>query len=257
MGRYASSHQAELIALTAGLHQLADKAAPTDTVAAFTDGQSVLTELMSGPPRAVEHEAHQLWHALERLIGQGTRVILHYVPSHVGVPGNERADTAASDEAALNSKAHLYPTIHMSCRRTCSIVKQDTLQAGLLPKKRTIYWKRPGAWGQRTLRETPRRPPKSHVDLTRRGEATIRSLRVGRHPLLVDYTQPGWRRQCSCGQLSTLPHIFTCARGASERHQLPTTDPVLLLFDHPLPVLRYLSRAGFIPDEMDTLLLTS
>ena len=91
-------------------------------VAAFTDGQSVLSALTGGPPRAKERQSHDLWLAIYTLLAKNVQVHLHYVPGHVGIPGNRAADAAAKDTAALRRHGHKYPTTHISFKRAQNIL---------------------------------------------------------------------------------------------------------------------------------------
>ena len=45
-----------------------------------------------------------IWDSLLELSSDGHRVLLQWIPSHCGIPGNERADQLAKDATALTQE---------------------------------------------------------------------------------------------------------------------------------------------------------
>ncbi|XP_076029819.1 uncharacterized protein LOC143018344 [Oratosquilla oratoria] len=90
---HASTLQAEAIAVQGALeHALISRAGP---VVIHTDSQSLLGSLESIQPSHNVRLLTSILALLLKLHQQGRSVTLNWVPSHVGVPGNELADAAA------------------------------------------------------------------------------------------------------------------------------------------------------------------
>jgi ribonuclease HI len=71
-----------------------------DTLVIFTDAQAALSRLRNddeGPGQQLAHRAFNIESALGR---RGIRIECRWVPSHVGIPGNEAADAAAKRAAS-------------------------------------------------------------------------------------------------------------------------------------------------------------
>ena len=99
-GMYASSFSAEYLALAKGLEGLVDLsrsgALPSGPIHVLTDSQSALVAMQRGPTRQTYVAGVQAWRHLYTLHRAGhSDVVLHFVPVHVGHPGNEAADREA------------------------------------------------------------------------------------------------------------------------------------------------------------------
>ncbi|XP_043223412.1 uncharacterized protein LOC122382301 [Amphibalanus amphitrite] len=101
-GKLCSSYRAELVALNAALEYLRQHPAHTeDPVVVCTDSQAALRRLQEGPSAQSSPLATAIWDSLLELSSSGRRVLLQWIPSHCGIPGNERADQLAKDASTL------------------------------------------------------------------------------------------------------------------------------------------------------------
>ena len=97
-----SSYRAELIAFRAALgHIVENPAHEEDPIVCCTDSQAALVTLGGGPAEQPTRLCTEVWEALLQLAERGRRVILQWVPSHRGLPGNERAEVLAKEASAL------------------------------------------------------------------------------------------------------------------------------------------------------------
>ena len=74
---------------------------PEDPVVLCTDSQAALAKLRRGPPGQEAPIGAEIWRLLAGLASADRPFILQWVPSHCGLPGNERADTLAGQASAL------------------------------------------------------------------------------------------------------------------------------------------------------------
>ncbi|XP_043195854.1 uncharacterized protein LOC122367106 [Amphibalanus amphitrite] len=101
-GKLCSSYRAELVALNAALEYLRQHPAHTeDPVVVCTDSQAALRRLQEGPSAQSSPLAIAIWDSLLELSSSGRQVLLQWIPSHCGIPGNERADQLAKDASTL------------------------------------------------------------------------------------------------------------------------------------------------------------
>ena len=101
-GSLCSSYRAEMVALSLALADL--RAHPEhvdDPVVICTDSQSALKRLKGGPSVQTSPLGVSIWTSLLELAATGRRLHLQWVPSHCGLPGNERADELAKTATAL------------------------------------------------------------------------------------------------------------------------------------------------------------
>ena len=90
-----SSTQAEIMAITQALEQVFQNS-ETKSVAIVTDSQSAMQAIANFYPstnKLIIRYAHE---ALIQLNNRKTQVIFIWVPSHVGIPGNEKVDSLAA-----------------------------------------------------------------------------------------------------------------------------------------------------------------
>ncbi|XP_037515483.1 uncharacterized protein LOC119391904 [Rhipicephalus sanguineus] len=200
----ASSTAAEL----AGLHLAADLLAediPAEPVAVLCDSRAALQILVNR--RRAGMTASLLTTKFRALTDAGLSVSFHWLPSHVGIAGNEEADTLA--------KAAHQPGIPVSQ----AVAARDFSQARLKKLLVTVHpdTRVANGRGPKLLPET---------GLTRRERAALLRLRTGciwtasRRYAKGRCTSPACNR---CGDPETLEHLLCACPGlAQERSRVPT-----------------------------------
>ena len=104
-GNVCSSYRAEMVALREALKFLLDRQTlPPELIVICTDSQSALAALRGGPSTQTTLIGGEIWAALQQLSARGRRTYLQWVPSHCGLPGNERADELAKQASALDKE---------------------------------------------------------------------------------------------------------------------------------------------------------
>ena len=89
-GTHCNNYESEIRAIMAAAEELPDR---ENNIVILTDARSVLEALQAG-------ELSELWKQLMQL-SKRHRLVLQWVPSHCGIPGNERADILAKEGAKL------------------------------------------------------------------------------------------------------------------------------------------------------------
>ena len=93
--KYTSSYDEERAAMFLALEWIRDNNASTDTIIC-SDSQSLLTAITNN-----SRDTEDIRTLLASFKG---KIVLHWVPSHVNIPGNEMADRAAKGIAVKNSE---------------------------------------------------------------------------------------------------------------------------------------------------------
>lgn len=122
-GNLCSSFRAEMVALRAALKYLRDHPAYTDDpIVLCTDSQAALAKLRGGPPEQESPLGADIWSLLIDLASGGRPLRLQWVPSHCGIPGNERADALAGEASALPQEEAPVDvrTVHRAAARAAS-----------------------------------------------------------------------------------------------------------------------------------------
>ncbi|KAG0719567.1 hypothetical protein GWK47_050197 [Chionoecetes opilio] len=97
----ASCLQAELVAIRGALHHALESHSPH--VIIHTDSKFSIQALKDTQPQDNIHLLTSTLLLAQRLAARGCKITLNWVPSHVGLNGNETADRAAKSAAALPS----------------------------------------------------------------------------------------------------------------------------------------------------------
>jgi ribonuclease HI len=190
-GAFASTKRAEmraiLVALEQTLKSLAGARAPghTRNVVVFSDSQSGLRELLEGELRQRTVEGRKIWGCIRRLADSDWQTTMQYVPSHVGIAGNDRADDIANGTAQdIKRKGQLGPDLPYG-----AISKRIAVQA----RERNVA----AAIDTKWFANTGGKPTKC-TGTRREGERVIRGLATGQHWLLIPKMQTDGQTDRAC-----------------------------------------------------------
>ena len=180
-----------------------------------SDSRSVLSALELGPLRrhsATMEDYSETWHLLLAAAGICDTITLHYVPAHVGLPLNERADTEA--KVALG----MYTRQEQECVPITFTAFQTHLHRKLLENWTNSLVHLPSH--RRRLLGTSRADIHSRASLPRAQQCLITRWRlgevetVGRYPRRLGWTEIECCRLCGspdespCHLLSSCPGTF-------------------------------------------------
>ena len=129
VGKYASNYDGEVTAILEAANQLQGLNLPPGRVVFLIDSQAAITALSSNAPTDCLRTI-QCRSKLAELITSGWVLWLQWVPSHVGVPGNERADLKARQGAeSIQPNIPLtLRTAHNTITTTINSVTQNSLK---------------------------------------------------------------------------------------------------------------------------------
>ena len=96
---HVSIFTAELVAILMALNFFNDLCQLPMAVLVFSDSLSALQTITHNSQSSREDVVKEIVVVCHQLITRGTDIVLQWVPSHVGVPGNESADRAAKQAA--------------------------------------------------------------------------------------------------------------------------------------------------------------
>ena len=210
LGEFASVFTAELVAIRIALVNLRDK--NRVSVVIYSDSRSALQALLRYQSDNV------LIQDIQELVYELTintvKVMFCWVPSHVGIKGNEKADSLA--KAALNMERQGAATVFFSDFR------------GHIKSKLYHRWRE--QWIDMVddrltqLREVQDfiRPRKWEVELTRMEDIKITRLRIGHTRFARDYYFTGMDEpECiECGEVLTVKHVLLdCGNFYHERRE--------------------------------------
>ena len=208
----------------------------------FSDSLSSLKALQN--LKNTHPYVQEVIHRVNFLTRQKKQIELCWIPSHIGIPGNQRADEkaklAASREPQLIPLFYrdLYPTIAKAIKDSRDATWQQSPQKLRMIKDRCEYW-----------------PP--HPNLTRREEVVMNRLRIGHSFLTHSYLMNSERVEgpptCpNCEDvLLTIEHIIvdcpaleTQRRIFGSNHQ--TTMKILDQYCDPKKIISYLNGTNFL-----------
>ena len=172
-GTFTSSYAAEMKAIDIALSWLCAQDSPTMSALVCTDSQSAVQALSSGPPRPASALDSRIWSALTRLSSAGHIITFQWVPGHVGLEGNERADLAAK-QATLSDQS----TVAIPFKAAKTLIKRSFTSSFIssIPPHR--------------ITGRPRPPPHrdKEENLSRRERVILAQLRAGAHcPILGSF----------------------------------------------------------------------
>ena len=216
VGDLSSNYRAELQALIAASEHLTTEGWQHQNISLLTDSLSALQSLMTGPTDIL---TRQLQETLSTL-SQENNVVLQWIPAHVGIAGNEKADSLAKAGSKL-------PQLHTPTSYS---------EAKTLLKRRFR-----ADWRTKTDGYIPEEDAIHQLD--RKSQTTIFRLRTGHCGLNKHLKRLGLRdtAHCECGSEEQTPeHILqTCPHYETVRQQVwPEDTPLSTKLYGPVPDLQ-------------------
>ena len=168
----ASTLQAEAAAILAALtHALEGRG----DVVIHTDSKATIESLICSVPKDNIHLLTTILAKAQSILSQGRRVIINWVPSHIGIKGNEAADRLAES-------GRLKPQIDLPLKKSKSMIKKAICQAGLATNKQRHMWAAQRSPSARWYRDaTGYKALISPFKLSRRAEVILHRMRLGYH----------------------------------------------------------------------------
>ena len=201
----------------------------------FSDSQSSLSLLRSGPSLLLSQTLSSICSALSGLGRRGVAVHLQWTPAHCDIPGNERADQLAKKGAQLSPSQTPVPFSSAVCLSRSSIYRdwRSSVSSPLFPFP------------------IPPVDP-SELSLSRSARVELSRLRAGGHSLLLESYRHRIGKSdspaCACAwaHICDLPHLLlSCPRFEPSRSTLLAPSPSLLdLWRRPTAVADLLGFGG-------------
>ena len=233
----ASIFTAEAHALQMAIDYISRKQpSPHKNYVIFTDSKSVFVSLNN---RNDNPTIRITMHKLHLLQQQRVRVEICWIPSHIGIEGNEKADTKAKE--AAKRRAELIPIYYKdyfsTIRSKVESVREEAWQNSHPPSKLRAIKTDLKPW-----------PP---YDLSRREEVVINRIRIGHTNLTHNYLMDSETMRippicplCN-NSILTISHIFTQCPNletARRRHFTPpwNLETMLGIYCDPKKVINFL-----------------
>jgi kelch-like protein 2/3 len=195
LNNFVSVFSAELFAIQQALEYV-EQLPQTDRIVIFSDSKSALQALRNPTSRNRVTISEKCRLTIHRMIERGASVCLCWIPSHVGILGNEMADSAAKEAAAMPdvtdsiglSVSEAYSRLKLFCK-----TKWNSLFSATAQEKNWVD------------------PDSVHsafqvFNLPRRILPLFYRLRTA--ALKIDHTG----QKCTCGQDINFRHIFGCVQ---------------------------------------------
>ena len=227
-----SSTQAELAAIHQSLLYLQENPAPYSSIVIHCDSEAAIKSLKVHKTYPSDQQAREILDLAQELIAnQNISFTLHWVPSHIGIPGNEQVD-------ALVKRALSYSQINMSLPPSLGQVKSTIRRH--LKGQTTSHFKKKAEEVVRTdshgiqfasyLALNPSLKPQSGSPHPPSVSRTLNRLRLDTESWCYTHTHP---KQCSYCQDTFSPshYLLGCTVTSS-----PNFSEQLTIDEHSLPL---------------------
>ncbi len=215
----ASSMQAELVAIAGALSMAA--LSHSNQVIIHTDSMSSLQALQQHWPDDNRDLITTVQRKIQRIVDMGGSVLLHWVPSHVGIPMNERAD-----EAALAGSLQRTIALRIAPSRS-SLVKDYGRRARMIWRRRVDVQETSSpsvAWYRAATGGKPIAMPRT---VSRQGEVAIYRLRLGYRCKWQILNPHRVENECErCGSDTDQPLVHYVAECEASRQLFGTQEDV-------------------------------
>ncbi|MEL7522752.1 MAG: ribonuclease H family protein [Cyanobacteria bacterium J06553_1] len=214
---HLSSLQTELVAIDGALSHA--EGGPGTSIAILTDSMAAIQTLQ----RRHHHDNIALITSIlgraQTLINQGTSIIIHWVPSHVGLTGNEAADTAAR---WATQQQHNSRTIRPSLTQIKERAKAKAKALAHNVHEMMSVTSRSMRWYMDVTDYTPLTP---HPQLTRKTAVAAQRLRLGYRTLAERSPGSGTLTCQHCGTWNEEPLIhYLCSCPATTELRTPPLE---------------------------------
>lgn len=205
----------ELIAIEYAIVWLMKNKSPQATI--FTDSLSSVQALQSGYSNTRPDKINIILSLLDKAKSKGQHIDIEWIPSHVGIPGNEAADATAKlgmlvglPDKTLPSKAEIYPIINKIIMKEWQHQWDSSLK-GISHKCL-----------QPTVRKTT-----TMFSPNRKHDRIYTRLRLSHNGLLAEnrFEKADFScRKCSDPSAETIEHVFfECETNTTPRKELEAT----------------------------------
>ena len=209
MPKVASIFTAELEAINLAISFIEETS--DAKYAIFSDSLSVLRQLQASTTD--NHQVQRTWGRLQDVKESGKEVKLTWIPSHVGIKGNELADAAAKEIAKRNAQFVVVPY-----KDWYTTIRKRTYE---LWEER---WRQEGR-SMRQIKDKPGKWKATGARLKRRDQAVLNRLRLEHTNVTHNYRfttensgQPPLCNWCNDAVLSVRHMLITCPRLAQCRN---------------------------------------
>ena len=216
-------------------------------VVIFTDSQSSIAKLGGGVDEQDTEVGINIWIELRLLVERGSSVVFQWIPSHVGIAGNEYADTLAAEGTKLcqvRQKVHLKAAKALINRKAREVQGRRYQEAvnqsdGIGKSRGNTKWHAEATGGREFSKAT---------SISENDKRLLHQLRVGECSEVRRTASrfiDGVDEHCpACGEIQTVKHVLVDCKEAGLAHWRRIAwgaDEITVreMFEHPNRLLKF------------------